>query len=100
MVPAEMPSDSADTLARCGTVILTLIMTSWPARTLNRGRFPECEGGRPLTVTLNVTLNGAVAGHDAPAGQRGDEEHPPAASTPASSAATRTARRTPITRQV
>jgi hypothetical protein len=97
MVPADMPRDSADTLARRGTLILTLIMTSWPARTLNQGRLLECEGGCPLTVTLNVTLNGAVAGHDAPAGQRGDEEHPAATSTPASSAATTLPRRTAIT---
>jgi hypothetical protein len=92
-----MPSDSADTLARPGTLTLTLIVTSWPARTPNRGRFLEGETGRPLRVTLNVTLNGAVDGHDTLAGQRGDEEHPAAAS---STAATRTARRTPITRQV
>jgi hypothetical protein len=39
-------------------------------------------------VGVKVTF-GAVAGHDAPGGQRGEEEQPPAASTPATSAATR-----------
>jgi hypothetical protein len=45
---------------------------------------------------VNVTLNGAAAGHDAPAGQRGEEEQPPAASTPASTAAARLARMTAL----
>jgi len=42
---------------------------------------------------VNAT-RGAVAGHEAPGGQRGDEEQPPAARTPAASAVTRPVRGT------
>jgi hypothetical protein len=96
-VPVEMPSHSADTRARPGTPITTLITTSWPAWMFRRGRFLEGDEGRPLTVTVKVARNGAAAGHDASAGHRGAGEQPPAASTPASTAATRLARTTPIT---
>lgn len=92
--PAEMPSHSAETRARLGTVT-TLIARSWAGRTLKRGRILDGDGTRPLTVTENVTLDGTVAGHDAPAGHRGAGEQPPAASTPASTAATRLTRTTP-----
>jgi hypothetical protein len=95
-VPVETPSHSADTRARPGTLTATVITTSRPARTFRRGRFLEGDEGRPLTATVNVTLNGGAAGHNAPAGQRG-EEQPPAASTPASTAATRLARMTALT---
>jgi hypothetical protein len=39
-------------------------------------------------VGMNVT-RGALAGHEAPGGQRGPEEQPPTATTPATSAVTR-----------
>ena len=95
-VPVEMPSHSAETRARPGTLTSTLITTSRPGRTFRRGRFLEGDEGRPFTVTVNVTLNSPAAGHDASAGQRGEEEQPPAASTPASTAATRLARMTAL----
>lgn len=96
-VPVEMPSHSAEIRARPGTLAATVITTSRPARTFRRGRFLEGAAGRPLTATVNVTLNGSAAGHDAPGGHRGAEEQPPAATTPASTAATRLARMTAFT---
>lgn len=100
MTPLEMPSDSTDTLARSGTVTATLMARNWPGRTVTRGPLLDGEAGRPLTVAANASLNGTIPGHDAPAGQRGDEEQPPIASTPARTTATRPARNTGITSPV
>jgi hypothetical protein len=48
---------------------------------------------------VNVT-RGTIGGHEAPGGQRGGDEQAPAARTPATSAATRLARRIGITAPV
>src|SRR5215813_15524618 len=61
-----------------------------------RGTWPSLRGGKdtPSMVGVNTTTLGAIAGHEAPGGQRRGEEQPPTAQTPIASAAASPARRT------